>query len=192
MNNATTDILPTVTIGGHVFEPMVDADSIASIVRRMGTEISEVYRDVETLHVVVVLNGAAMFAMDLIRELSVQCHIVFVRASSYHGSMKSNYKPEFEIPDIDFTDKHVLVIEDLIDTGTTIKELSARLNTSRVASLRCAALLAKPEVMSPDIKLEFCGQEIPPVFVVGYGMDFSERGRELPHIYQLQIATNEE
>ncbi len=182
----------SVRINGHEFTQLLSSTKIRRIVQRMGREISEHYKDVKTLHIVVVLSGAAVFAMDLIRELSVPCRLHFIRASSYSGTMNSNGQPEFDIPEMDMQGEHVLVLEDLIDTGTTIIELTKRLKTWRAASLRIAALLAKPEVMSTDVSLAFCGLTIPPVFVVGYGMDFGEMGRELPHIYQLHIAMNEE
>ena len=166
---------------------MISARRIARRVRELGQEISEVYADLDQpLVMVVVLKGAAVFAADLLRSLSIPAELEFVRASSYGSGTSSQGKVKFaHLVEGPLTGRDLLLVEDIVDSGRTISVIVRELQRHRPASLRLAALLDRPARRELAVHIDFTGFKIPDRFVVGYGLDYAGLYRELPGIYSL-------
>ena len=156
-------------------------------VRQLGQEISRTYADIDQpLVLVVILKGATVFASDLLRALSIPAELEFVRASSYGNRTASMGKVKLaHMVEGPLTGRHVLLIEDIVDSGRTIDVIMKRLRRSKPASLRLAALLDRPARREVKVRIDFTGFVIPDVFVIGYGLDYAGLYRELPGIYSL-------
>ncbi len=166
-------------------EPLISREAIAARVAALGAEISSHYAGRE-LSVVVVLKGAMIFAADLVREISVPITIDYVRAQSYDGN-QSTEKVRLSVPpDQSLSGKHVLLIEDILDTGRTTSALIDCVRGMSPASLALCVLLDKPGNRAIRIKADFIGFEIGNEFVVGYGLDYNEKYRELKQIHVLK------
>ena len=168
-------------------KPMITADRIARRVRRLGRHISDVYADIDTpLVMVVILKGATVFAADLLRILSIPAELEFVRASSYPTGTSSNGKLRLaHMVEGPLVGRHVLLVEDIIDSGVTVNAVARRIRRLGAASVRLAAMLDRPARRQVDVKIDFTGFVIPDRFVIGYGLDYAGLYRELPHIYSL-------
>jgi hypoxanthine phosphoribosyltransferase len=168
-------------------KPMISSTRIARRVRQLGRQISEIYADIDTpLVMVVILKGATVFASDLLRSLSIPAELEFVRASSYPTGTSSNGKLRLaHMVDGPLVGRHVLLVEDIIDSGITVNAVARRIRRLGPASLRIAALLDRPARRSVEVKIDFTGFVIPDRFVIGYGLDYAGLYRELPHIYSL-------
>ena len=161
-------------------EVLISREEINRRVEQLGREISQDYKGRE-LHLVGVLNGAFMFLADLVRHLSIPCQICFLQASSYKDQLVSTGKVKL-MHNLDLSGKDVLVVEDIFDTGLTLKHISEDLYIQKPTSLEICALLNKriPDKLAVNVK--YIGFEIENRFVVGYGLDYAEKYRELPHI----------
>ena len=161
-------------------EVLISKEEINRRVQQLGREISQDYKGRE-LHLVGVLNGAFMFIADLVRHLSIPCQICFLQASSYKDQLVSTGKVKL-MHNLDLSGKDVLVVEDIFDTGLTLKHLREDLYVQKPTSLEICALLNKriPDKLAVNVK--YIGFEIENRFVVGYGLDYAEKYRELPHI----------
>jgi hypoxanthine phosphoribosyltransferase len=168
-------------------KPMISSTRIARRVRQLGKQISETYADIETpLVMVVILKGATVFAADLLRSLSIPAELEFVRASSYHGGTSSSGRLQLaHMVDGPLVGRHVLLVEDIVDSGLTVSAITKRIRKMGPASLRIAALLDRPARRVTEVNIDFCGFVIPDRFVIGYGLDYAGLYRELPHIYSL-------
>ena len=168
-------------------KPMISSTRIARRVKQLGKQISETYADIETpLVMVVILKGATVFAADLLRSLSIPAELEFVRASSYHGGTTSSGRLQLaHMVDGPLVGRHVLLVEDIVDSGLTISAITKRIRKMGPASLRIAALLDRPARRVTEVDIDFCGFVIPDRFVIGYGLDYAGLYRELPHIYSL-------
>jgi hypoxanthine phosphoribosyltransferase len=166
---------------------MLSSTRIARRVRQLGRQISEVYADIETpLVMVVILKGATVFAADLLRSLSIPAELEFVRASSYPTGTSSNGRLKLaHMVQGTLIGRHVLLVEDIIDSGVTVSAIARRIRRVGPASLRTAALLDRPARREVAVQIDFCGFVIPDRFVIGYGLDYAGLYRELPHIYSL-------
>lgn len=134
---------------------------------------------------VCVLNGAFMFASDLIKQLDFSCELCFIRLKSYEGTkMGGKVKEIFGLIE-DIKNRHVVILEDIIDTGHTMYGLSEDLGKRKPASLRIAALLFKPKALQLAIRPDYVAIEIPNDFIVGYGLDYEGYGRNLRDIYKI-------
>ena len=192
MAGVLTKPIPGTTLGASADgpvkgKPMISATRIARRVRQLGKQISETYADIETpLVMVVILKGATVFAADLLRSLSIPAELEFVRASSYHGGTSSSGRLQLaHMVDGPLVGRHVLLVEDIVDSGLTVNVITKRIRRMGPASLRIAALLDRPARRVVDVKIDFCGFVIPDRFVIGYGLDYAGLYRELPHIYSL-------
>lgn len=167
--------------------PMITAPRIARRVHQLGRQISEVYADIDTpLVMVVILKGATVFAADLLRSLSIPAELEFVRASSYPTGTSSNGRLRLaHMVEGPLVGRHVLLVEDIIDSGVTVNAIERRIRRLGPASLRLAGLLDRPARRTVEVKIDFCGFVIPDRFVIGYGLDYAGLYRELPHIYAL-------
>jgi hypoxanthine phosphoribosyltransferase len=167
--------------------PMISSDRIARRVRRIGRQVSEVYADIDTpLVMVVILKGATVFAADLLRSLSIPAELEFIRASSYPTGTSSNGRLKLaHMVEGPLVGRHVLLVEDIIDSGLTVSAVAKRIHKLGAASVRLAALLDRPARRRIEVKIDFTGFVIPDRFVIGYGLDYAGLYRELPHIYSL-------
>jgi hypoxanthine phosphoribosyltransferase len=166
---------------------MIHSARIARRVRRLGRQISQVYGDIDTpLVMVVILKGATVFAADLLRSLSIPAELEFVRASSYPTGTSSNGRLKLaHMVEGPLVGRHVLLVEDIIDSGVTVNAVRKRIEKLGAASVRLAALLDRPARRQVEAKIDFTGFVIPDRFVIGYGLDYAGLYRELPHIYSL-------
>ena len=176
-----------ITINGLTFTPFISAETIRIAVMNIARQIQCVYAPEDEILILIVLKGSFIFAADLIRHLHLRCKIEMIRASSYGDGMQSSGEVHLTIPPLDIKGKHILIIEDIIDSGRTLVALHNRLLQKQPASIHIAALLSKPIEHQYDLSKAFVGFEIPSLFVIGYGLDYQELGRELPDIYQLKI-----
>jgi hypoxanthine phosphoribosyltransferase len=165
-----------------VGETLIDAERLQARIRELGREISEDYAGRELL-LVGVLKGAVFFMADLMRAIRVPCEIDFMAISSYGASTDSSGVVRIlKDLDINIEGRHVLVVEDIIDSGLTLSYLVRNLEAREPASLEICALLTKPERREIDVPVRYTGFEIPNRFVIGYGLDFAERYRNLPYV----------
>ena len=168
-------------------KPMISARRIARRVQQLGEEISRQYADIDQpLVLIVILKGAAVFAADLLRSLSIPAELEFVRASSYGSGTSSSGKVKFaHMVDGPLTGRHLLLVEDIVDSGRTINVIVKKLRAQKPASIRLAALLDRPARREEEVDIHFTGFSIPDRFVIGYGLDYAGLYRELPAIYSL-------
>ena len=165
-----------------VGEVLVDEESLRTRVAELGEEISTDYAGRDLL-LVGVLKGAVFFMADLMRELSIPCEIDFMAISSYGAATDSSGVVRIlKDLDIPLDGRHVLVVEDIIDSGLTLSYLLRNLESREPASLEICALLTKPDRREIDVPVKYVGFEIPNEFVIGYGLDFAERYRNLPYV----------
>ncbi|MCW3489145.1 hypoxanthine phosphoribosyltransferase [Dethiobacter alkaliphilus] len=166
----------------YVEKVLLDQAAIKEKVAELGRQISEDYQDKELL-MICVLKGAVIFLADLMREISIPVSIDFMAVSSYGASTESSGVVRI-LKDLDCSieTRHCLIVEDIIDSGLTLKYLEENLMSRQPASLKIVTLLDKPERRRVDIKPDYCGFRIPDEFVVGYGLDFDENYRHLPEI----------
>jgi hypoxanthine phosphoribosyltransferase len=173
-----------VTLKDKTFAPYLNAEKIAEVVAATAARINEDYQGKEVL-VLAILNGSFMFAADLVRHLDIKHTISFVKVASYEGiASTGTVKKLIGLMDA-LHDKHVLIIEDIVDTGNTLEKLLPSLIAEKPASLRLCTLLFKPDAFKADFNIDYVGMEIPNKFIVGYGLDYDGYGRNLPDIYQI-------
>ena len=165
-----------------VSEILIEAETLQGRIRELGEEISADY-DGRDLLLVGVLKGAVFFMADLMRELTVPCEIDFMAISSYGAQTDSSGVVRIlKDLDINIAGRDVLVVEDIIDSGLTLSYLMRNLKARKPATLEICALLTKPDRREIDVPVRYVGFEIPNKFVIGYGLDFAERYRNLPYI----------
>jgi hypoxanthine phosphoribosyltransferase len=166
-----------------VFEPFITKEEITKVVADIAIRIDQHYRELNPV-LLVVLNGAFIFAADLVRQLSIPLRLDFLKVSSYAGTSSSGSIQEHFLWKIALQGQHVIIIEDIVDTGHTLSFLKHRILADHPASLEVACLLKKPTAYQyPDI-LKYEGLSIPNDFVVGYGLDYDGLGRHLDCIYR--------
>lgn len=162
---------------------LIDGERLQRRVRELGEEISVTYEDGDRLLLVCVLKGAFMFLADLMRQLSVRHEVDFMVVSSYGAATVSSGVVRILLDlEQNIAGRHVLIVEDIIDSGRTLDYVTRNLRTRDPASLRICTLLSKPSRRTIDVALDFVGFEIPDEFVIGYGLDFAEEYRNLPFI----------
>jgi len=167
--------------------PFISKNEISEMNGRLGQKISKDYSDVlnpdESLLVVVTLKGAMIFGSDLIREISVPMELDFVRLASYGSGTKSSGAVRF-LKDMESSPegRHILVLDEIVDSGRTLAFLNDHLRAFSPKSLRLCSLLSKPSRREVEVNIDYLGREIEDKFVVGYGLDFGEKYRNLPEI----------
>jgi hypoxanthine phosphoribosyltransferase len=171
-----------------VTEILVDADALQRRVGELGEEISADYAGRDLL-LIGVLKGAVFFMADLMRRLTVPCEIDFMAVASYGASTDSSGVVRIlKDLDINIEGRDVLVVEDIIDSGLTLSYLMRNLEARNPGTLEVCALLTKPERREIEVPVRYVGFEIPNRFVIGYGLDFAERYRNLPYVGVLDPA----
>ncbi len=173
----------------YVIDRMISAKSIAARVEELARDISRHFAGTDKLVVVGLLRGSFVFIADLVRELDLPVEVDFLEASSYGMGMESSREVRI-LKDLrgEIEGRDVLVVEDIVDTGFTLKHVLEILRTRRPARLEVCALLDKPTRREVDIKATWTGFEIPDEFVVGYGIDYAQRNRNLPHIGKVRFV----
>ena len=169
-------------------EILVQPDELAHRVRELGEEISRDYAGRELL-LVGVLKGAVFFLADLMRHIDIPCEVDFMAVSSYGSSTDTSGVVRI-LKDLDapLEGRHVLIVEDIVDSGLTLQYLMRTLQTRGPSSLEVCALLTKPERRVVETPARYVGFEIPDKFAIGYGLDYAERYRNLPYVATLQLA----
>jgi len=173
----------------YVIDPMISAKTIAARIEDLAREIQVEYADSEKLVVVGLLRGSFVFIADLVRELDMNVEVDFLEATSYGDSTESSREVRI-LKDLrgEISGRNVLLVEDIVDTGHTLKHVVALLKTRSPKKLETIALLDKPSRREVDIKATWTGFEIPDEFVVGYGIDFAQRNRNLPYIGKVRFT----
>jgi hypoxanthine phosphoribosyltransferase len=165
-----------------VGEVLVDTEALRARIAELGAEISADYEGRDLL-LIGVLKGAVFFMADLMRKLTIPCEVDFMAISSYGASTDSSGVVRIlKDLDINIEGRHVLVVEDIIDSGLTLSYLMRNLESREPATLEVCALLTKPDRREIDVPVRYVGFEIPNRFVIGYGLDFGERYRNLPYV----------
>ncbi len=165
-----------------VGEVLIEADALRARIAELGEEVSAYYAGRDLL-LIGVLKGAVFFMADLMRHLTVPCEVDFMAISSYGASTDSSGVVRIlKDLDINIEGRHVLVVEDIIDSGLTLSYLMRNLESREPASLEVVALMTKPTRREIDVPVRWIGFEIPNRFVIGYGLDFAERYRNLPYV----------
>jgi hypoxanthine phosphoribosyltransferase len=166
------------------FEPYLSAGLIAEKIRDVGAAINRDYAGKRPLFIAI-LNGSFMFAADLFKEISIESEICFIKLASYKGTKSSGHVVTAIGLDIDLIGRHVVILEDIIDTGKTMNEFLPQLEHQQPASLKIAALLHKPDATIYPITVDYLGFSVPDKFLLGYGLDYDGLGRNIPSIYKL-------
>ncbi len=179
------DVKKTVMCRGERFRLYLDKETIQRRVEEIGREISREYEDKRPI-LIGVLNGAFIFLADLMRAIDVDCEVDFLKLSSY-GAQKISSGVVHELKKIDapIQGRHVIVVEDIVDTGLSMQFIIDKMKEYGPASVRTATLLHKYEATRVDLKLDYVGFRIENLFVIGYGLDYGQLGRNLPDIYIL-------
>lgn len=172
------------TVKDKTFVPFITADAIQTRIRELAEQINEEYVGKQPL-LVVVLNGAFLFAADLAKHLTIPCEITFLRVSSYQGTTSTGHLKEILGLSEPVTGRDLIVIEDIVDTGRTIGDICDQLLAKQPSSLAIATLLFKPEALQKPLDLHYVGFEIENRFVLGYGLDYDGLGRNTPDIMVL-------
>lgn len=168
-------------VNGKDFKPFISKEELQQIVDRLAGEVNRDYRGRE-LMVCPILTGASIFAADLLRKLEIPCEVSFVRYSSYSGLASTGtvqcglpFPPSVEGRD-------VLIVEDVVDSGLSMQVMLQHLDKLHPRSVRVCTLFFKPTAFRGDYKVDYVGREIGNEFIIGYGMDYDEKGRNLPEV----------
>jgi hypoxanthine phosphoribosyltransferase len=178
-------MINTVKIHDKEFEIYIDEDELRSINSSLAQSINKDYQGKKPI-VLSILNGSFIFAADLVRNFDFPMTIEFVRYSSYEGTESTGTIKQILGLKSDIKDQDLLIIEDIVDTGFTLSKALEELRSHGPSSVKVVALLLKPEAIIHPVPVDYIGKEIPNDFVVGYGLDYDELGRDLPAIYKLK------
>ena len=167
------------------FEIYLKDNEIREIVQKVAEEINN--SGIENPLFIAVLNGSFLFAADIMRKITLpNPEISFIKLASYEGTITTGKVNELIGINVDIKGRNIVILEDIIDTGNTLVKLTESMKNKEISSLKIATLLFKPEAYLKEIPIDFIGKSIPNKFVVGYGLDYDEIGRNLPHIYILK------
>ena len=163
---------------------IISEKAIMERVHQIADDISNQYKS-EVPILIGILNGSFIFASDLIRAMKIDCEIDFIKVSSYSGTKSKGTIHLRKDISADITDRHVIIVEDIIDSGLTIRFIRDRLLDAQPKSVSIVTLLMKPELAEIDFDVNWVGFEIPPHYVVGYGLDYDQKFRNLRGIFRL-------
>ena len=173
-----------VKIKDKTFETSMSEAEIKQRVKELAQQMS---RDLEGKNplLLAVLNGAFIFAADLMREMTIPCEISFVKLASYHGTASTGTIREVIGINEDLTDRTVVIVEDIVESGLTIKRMMEQIGTRHPASVQVCTLFFKPDRLKENLKLDYVAFSIPNDFILGYGLDYDQQGRGLKDLYTL-------
>ena len=166
------------------FVPYLDPATISAAIKRLGQSISHDYAGKDPLFIAI-LNGSFMFASDLFKEIAIPAEISFIKLASYKGTQSTGNVITAIGLEKDLFQRHVIIVEDIVDTGKTLSAFLPQLQHQQPASLKICSLLHKKEATTHPITIDYLGFEIPNLFVVGYGLDYNGFGRNLNQIMQI-------
>jgi len=173
-----------VKIKDKTFQTFISEAEIKERVKQLAAQISHDMEGKNPLFLGV-LNGAFIFAADLMREMTIPCEISFVKLASYQGTISTGKIKEVFGVNEDLTGRTVVIVEDIVDTGATMKNMLESLGTRNPASIHICTLFVKPDKLKEPLDIEYAAFEIPNDFIVGYGLDYDQKGRGLKEIYTL-------
>ncbi len=167
-----------------VFEKFISREEIDRAVQKVADGINRDFEGKNPL-LLAILNGAFMFAGDLMRKITVPCEITFVKFASYSGTATTQVVKELIGIDEELSGRHVIIVEDIVDTGITMDKLLKDVNGKNPAGVSVACFCFKAEAFRKDFPIDYIGMTIPNDFIVGYGLDYNGYGRNLPDIYKI-------
>jgi hypoxanthine phosphoribosyltransferase len=167
------------------FEPYLSSDEIIEKVKQLAEQINYDYEGKQPLFISI-LNGSFMFSSDLFKYLTIEAEICFIKLASYKGTKSSGQVVTAIGLDTDINNRHVIILEDIIDTGKTLNQFLPQVYHQQPASLKIAVLLHKPEATIHPVTIDYTCFSIPNKFVLGYGLDFDGLGRNLAQLYRLK------
>lgn len=176
--------MPEIVVNERNFVPYLTVEQIDKEVKRLGAEINRDYAGKRPLFIAI-LNGSFMFASDLFKEITIDAEICFIKLASYKGTRSTGHVITSIGLDEPLKNRHVVVLEDIVDTGKTLNEFLPQLKDQHPESLKIASLLHKPEALEYPIHIDYLGFAVPNKFLLGYGLDFDGLARNLKEIYQL-------
>ena len=177
--------MKTITLHNKTFEVFIPETEIAAIVHSLANDINN--SRVKDPLFISVLNGSFMFSSDIMKRITLpNTEISFIKLSSYSGTQTTGEVSELIGLGQDIRNRNIIILEDIIDTGITLEKIISLLEKEEVADIKVATLLFKPDAYTKEIPIDFIGKSIPNDFVVGYGLDYDEIGRNLPHIFKLK------
>ena len=175
----------TMVKNGFNLTEVISKEKIQNRVQEIASELSNKFQG-EVPILIGILNGSFIFMADLIRALDIDCEMDFIKIASYKGAQSTGTVRLLKDISADITGRHVVIVEDIIDSGLTIKFIKDRMGDASPSSLTIVTLLLKPEVAKMDFPVDIVGFEIAPDFVVGYGLDYDQKMRHLPAIYRIE------
>jgi hypoxanthine phosphoribosyltransferase len=174
-----------VTLHDLTFEPFISTAEIDRTVASLAAQIDNDYRGRNPI-LLIVLNGAFIFAADLVRKITIPIRLDFIKISSYKGTESTGEMNEHFLWKSNLEGEHVIIVEDIVDTGHTLNYLKQKIGAQHPASVEVACMLKKPTAYKYNEILKYEGMSIPDKFVVGYGLDYNGLGRDLDSIYRLK------
>jgi hypoxanthine phosphoribosyltransferase len=175
-----------VRIKDKTFETSISAEEIAKRVKELGQQLSKDFEGKNPLFLAV-LNGSFIFAADLMREITIPCEISFVKLASYQGTTSTGKIKEVIGINEDLSGRTVVIVEDIVESGLTMKRMIETLGTRNPASVHICTLFVKREKLQVDLDIEYSAFSIPNAFIVGYGLDYDQQGRQLKEVYSLKM-----
>jgi hypoxanthine phosphoribosyltransferase len=185
MGTIKTSDKDEIIVGTEKFVPMLSEVEIQKRIAELGKEISEEYKTKLPIFIGI-LNGSFMFMSDLMKNININCEIDFFKLSSYGDEKISSGRVKL-VKDLnaDITDRHLIIVEDIVDSGLSIKYVEEMIQFHNPASMKVVTLLLKPESLKYEVKIDYIGFKIPNKFVIGYGLDYAQKYRNLSSIYVL-------
>lgn len=178
------NIMSAIQVKDKKFVPYLTAAQIQEQVKRLGAELNRDYECMCPLFIAI-LNGSFMFASDLFKELTIEAEICFIKLASYKGTKSTGQVITSIGLDESLKNRHVVIVEDIVDTGKTLHEFLPQLADQQPASLKIASLLHKPDALAYPVKIDYLGFNVPDKFLLGYGLDYDGLARNLKEIYRL-------
>ncbi|AFK04648.1 hypoxanthine phosphoribosyltransferase [Emticicia oligotrophica DSM 17448] len=172
-------------IRDKTFVPFIESESLQNRIKELAQEVNKDYAGKNPL-LIGVLNGSFMFVADLFKSIDIECEVTFIRVSSYQSTESTGKVKQVLGLKEDIKDRHIIIVEDIVDTGMTMQEILGQLASNQPASIKIMTMLFKPEALKVPLKLDYVGFEIPNKFVLGYGLDYDGYGRNTDTIYVLK------
>lgn len=176
--------MSTIQVIDKKFKPYIPAAEIDIRIKEMAAAINKDYEGKKPIFIAI-LNGSFMFASDLFKAISIEAEICFIKLASYKGTKSTGNVITSIGLDEPLQGRHVVIIEDIVDTGNTLTKFLPQLTNQQPASLKIAALLHKPEALEHPLTIDYLGFSVPNIFLLGFGLDYDGLGRNLAEIYQL-------
>ena len=176
--------MKTVKLKDKTFKLFIPESELFERIQKVADRLNSDMKDKNPL-LLAVLNGSFMFAADLMRRLTIPCEISFVKLASYQGTTSTGKIKEVIGINEDLTDRTVVIVEDIVESGLTIKRMIESLGTRNPKSVHVCTLFQKPELLKENIKVDYVAIPIPNDFIVGYGLDYDQQGRQLRDVYTL-------